>query len=381
MRSIGKRGGYKETLDCYLPPEYSAVVISKGHNDTEELARYHLSGEQEKNIRKSFRKPDELPKILIVTEKLLIGYDAPVLYCMCLDKPMRDHVLLQAIARVNRPYEDEDGRQKPAGFVLDFVGIFDKLENALKFDSKDVAGAIQEIDLLKEEFTRMMEEARRDYLLLITYGSPDKVLENILEHFRDQERRHDFYRFYKELANIFEILSPDAFLRRYLDDYEQLTRMYKLLRSSCEPGISPDRELTRKTARLVQQHTKSSAIKETMETYEINENLLEKLKGMQESDTVKVFNILKSIEQIVSQQAQTVPYLIAIGERAEEIARVYQERQITTQETTFASEAAKPRAVVQSAYEKLPGQVEARGSLRRRVQGRVLKSGYLSGFL
>jgi type I restriction enzyme, R subunit len=57
---------------------------------------------------------------------------------MYLDKPMRDHVLLQAIARVNRPYEDEYGRAKPAGFVLDYVGIFEKLEKALAFDSQDV---------------------------------------------------------------------------------------------------------------------------------------------------------------------------------------------------------------------------------------------------
>ena len=47
---------------------------------------------------------------------------------MYLDKPMRDHVLLQAIARVNRPYEDEQGIRKPCGFVLDFVGIFDNLK-------------------------------------------------------------------------------------------------------------------------------------------------------------------------------------------------------------------------------------------------------------
>ena len=50
-----------------------------------------------------------IPKILIVTQKLLTGFDAPILYCIYLDKPMRDHVLLQAIARVNRPYEDNDG--------------------------------------------------------------------------------------------------------------------------------------------------------------------------------------------------------------------------------------------------------------------------------
>ncbi|GAW92770.1 type I restriction endonuclease subunit R [Calderihabitans maritimus] len=323
---------YKEALDRYLPPEYSEVVISKAHNDPPELARYHLSDEKEKRIRKSFRKPDELPKILIVTEKLLTGYDAPVLYCMYLDKPMRDHVLLQAIARVNRPYEDENGRQKPAGFVLDFVGIFEKLEKALEFDSQDVEGTIQDLDLLKEHFAQMMADARKEFLSLITDGSPDKAAEKVLEHFRDQEKRHDFYRFFKELANIYEILSPDSFLREYLGDYDQLARMYRLLRSAYEPGVSVERELTRKTARLVQEHTQSGTIKDTLDIYEINEELLEKISQSNENETVKVFNILKSIEHAVAKNVHHVPYLITIGERAEQIARAYQERQLTTQE-------------------------------------------------
>ena len=63
---------------------------------------------RERQIRKSFTKLEQYPKILIVTEKLLTGFDAPVLYAMYLDKPMRDHTLLQAIARVNRPYENPD---------------------------------------------------------------------------------------------------------------------------------------------------------------------------------------------------------------------------------------------------------------------------------
>jgi type I restriction enzyme R subunit len=99
----------KEALDRYLAPEYSRVVISPAHNDPSQLARYHLIENEEKRIRKAFLKPDELPKILIATEKFLTGYDAPLLYCMYLDKPMREHVLLQAIARVSRPHEDKRG--------------------------------------------------------------------------------------------------------------------------------------------------------------------------------------------------------------------------------------------------------------------------------
>ncbi len=96
------------------------------------LKEFHIDEKKEKDIRKNFASTDELPKILIVTEKLLTGFDAPILYAMYLDKPMRDHTLLQAIARVNRPYENEAQEMvKPHGFVLDFVGIFDKLEKAL----------------------------------------------------------------------------------------------------------------------------------------------------------------------------------------------------------------------------------------------------------
>src|SRR5439155_8146590 len=108
--------------------------------------------DDEKQVRKDFKKKSELPKILIVTEKLLTGFDAPILYCMYLDKPMRDHVLLQAVARVNRPYEDANGLVKPYGFVLDFVGIFEKIERALAFDSDLVASVISNIDVLKTLF-------------------------------------------------------------------------------------------------------------------------------------------------------------------------------------------------------------------------------------
>lgn len=71
---------YKADLDRHLPPEYSEVVISSGgKKDPASLRRYHLSEEREKKIRKAFREPDALPKILIVTEKLLTGFDAPIL--------------------------------------------------------------------------------------------------------------------------------------------------------------------------------------------------------------------------------------------------------------------------------------------------------------
>ncbi len=322
---------YKRLLDKHLPPEYSRVVISPGFNDPEELSRFHLSEEEEKRIRKAFRKPDVLPKILIVTEKLLTGFDAPILYCMYLDKPMRDHVLLQAIARINRPYEDEEGRKKPCGFVLDFVGIFDKLEKALAFDSSDIEGIVNDIEVLKTRFIEMMEQAKLNYLILIKDKSQDKAVETILEYFIDEEKRHEYYAFFKEISSIYEILSPDAFLRPYIDDYETLTRFFRILREAYEPGLSLDKEFSRKTAKLVQEFTKSGPIKPALEVYEINEETLRKIEESKASDTEKIFNLLKGISKTVITGVDESPYLISIGEKAEEIAKLFKERQLTTQ--------------------------------------------------
>lgn len=324
---------YKKELDKHLPEVYSKVVYSPGHNDKPELSMYHLSEEEEKRIRKAFRKPDELPKILIVTEKLLTGFDAPILYCMYLDKPMRDHVLLQAIARVNRPYEDEEGRKKPSGFVLDFVGIFENLEKALAFDSQDIEGVVRDIEVLKGRFTELMIEAKENYLVLLEGKAQDKAVEAVLEHFMDEEVRHEYYQFFKELSNIYDILSPDAFLRPYIEDVETLARMYRLLKENYEPGLPIDREFSRKTARLVQEHTHGGKIKPTLDVYEINEDTLRKIEESNASDIEKVFNLLKSINKVIKDNIDRSPYLISIGEKAELIAKLYKERQKGTQET------------------------------------------------
>lgn len=323
---------YKKELDKLLPEDYSKVVYSPAQNDPDTMREYYLSDTTEKQIRKDFRKPDKLPKILIVTEKLLTGYDAPILYCMYLDKPMRDHVLLQAIARVNRPYEDDDGRKKPCGFILDFVGIFDKLEKALAFDSSDIADVVKDIQVLKERFVNLIDTARSDHLVIITGKTRDKAVEALLQHFMDEEIRHGFYGFYKEISDIYEIVSPDAFLRDYIEEYDTLSRMYRILREAYEGGVLIDREFTRKTARLVQEHTHTGPIESSLEIYEIDEDTLQKIEESKASDTEKIFNLLRSIGVAVTRDIRDNPYLISIAEKAERISQLYKEQQKNTQE-------------------------------------------------
>ena len=325
---------YKEALDRYLPPEWSAVVISAGHNDQPLLKRFHLSEEEETRLRKAFRKPGENPQIFIVTEKLLTGYDAPILYCMYLDKPMRDHVLLQAIARVNRPYESEEGQRKRAGLIVDFVGVFNNLERALAFDSQDISGVVEGIEVLQERFKEQMEEARNTYIALLrtSRAESDKLAEEILLRFRDKEQREAFYRHFRELEEIYEILSPDPFLRPFLEDYQRLVEMYRLLRSAYEPHVLVDKSFLRKTAEIVQKHSLTDAVLKPTSTYELGPQALLALLGQEQPPTVKVFNLLKELHRLVGEGAHAAPYLLSIGERAEAIRRRFEEQQIDSEQ-------------------------------------------------
>lgn len=323
---------YKEALDQYMKTEESAVVISPFYNDPEHIKKYHLSEEREKTIRKEFKKSDSNPKILIVTEKLLTGYDAPILYCMYLDKPMRDHVLLQAIARVNRPYETNEGQRKISGLIIDFVGIFEKLERALAFDSKDVEGVIEDIDVLRDRFRELIKEGQQEYLSIGQGLKDDKKVEAILEYFRDKDRRDKFYKFFRELEEVYEILSPDAFLRPFMNDYDQLVEMYRLVRSAYEPGVPVDKSFLRKTAEIVQRHTHTSRIESPHEKYEIGIEALEAMAGKEESPTVKIFNLLNDIHGLTRGRGKQDPYLIPIGERAEQIRQMYENHLASAEE-------------------------------------------------
>ncbi|MDM7325058.1 MAG: HsdR family type I site-specific deoxyribonuclease [Thermus sp.] len=324
---------YKEALDRHLPPEWSAVIISAGYNDPSHLKRYHLSEEEEARLRKAFRKPGENPQVFIVTEKLLTGYDAPILYCMYLDKPMRDHVLLQAIARVNRPYESDEGQRKRAGLIVDFVGVFENLERALAFDSKDVTGVVEGIEVLRERFGALMEEGRRKYGTgKASVAEDDKLAEEVLLRFRDKELREAFYRYFRELEEVYEILSPDPFLRPYLEDYQRLVEMYRLLRSAYEPRVLVDKSFLRKTAAIVQKHSHTGAVREPQTTYQLGPQALLALLREEKPETVKVFNLLKELHRLVEDEGRTAPYLLSIGERAEEIRRRFEERQIESQQ-------------------------------------------------
>ena len=325
---------YKKALDKYLPPEISKVVYTKGLNDSELLQQHQLDKGEEGKIRKLFTKAEHNPQILIVTDKLLTGYDAPILYCMYLDKPMRDHVLLQAIARVNRPYEDKEGRRKPCGLVVDFVGVFKSLQKALSFDSKEVNAVIEDLDCLMQKFKSMMETDIKPYLSVTVKGA-DKLLEKLVyETLLDPKEREEFFDKFKEIETLYEILSPDEELRPYVGDYKNIAELYRIVKNIYKDRTEFIFDVCKKTEKLIQESADLNTFPGITKTYEINEDTLKKIKEGQDIELKNktIINLIQSIQEESKEKSKQEPYLISISERSKRIMKEFEDKQKNARE-------------------------------------------------
>ena len=283
-----------------------------------------MNENRQKTTRRKFKSPDELPKILIVTEKLLTGYDAPILYAMYLDKPLKDHTLLQAIARVNRPYEG-----KTCGLIVDYIGIFDNLQRALSFDPDDIGRGLIDIKMLKERFQDLMGQAR-EILNKVNIQDEQNRLNNITEHFFDEEKRKEFMKLFKETERSYEILSPDEFLRDYINDYKLLVQVHQIVYNQFNPEAERKRifrETLKKTEKLIREEVELRSITDSLPVYEITKDIANLVKADNISERVKVVNLHRSLIDHIERSIEKQPYLLSIYEEIEKTITQLRERQ------------------------------------------------------
>ena len=145
---------YKAVMDELIGPEASAIVMSGAQKDPPVWNVHLRDKDAEENLLDRFRDPADPLKFVIVTSKLLTGFEAPILQAMYLDKPMKDQNLLQAICRVNRTY----GQMKTHGLIIDYIGIFDDVARALDFDEKAVQQVVSNIDDLRKALPAQMQK-------------------------------------------------------------------------------------------------------------------------------------------------------------------------------------------------------------------------------
>ncbi|MGE3719474.1 MAG: DEAD/DEAH box helicase family protein, partial [Bauldia sp.] len=324
---------YKKALDKLLPPEWSVPIYTENSADIIDrplVAELQVSDEREADVRLLFKRADQNPKILIVTDKLLTGYDAPLLYCMYLDKPMRDHVLLQAIARVNRPYVDAEGVQKRVGLVVDFVGVLRELRKALQFDSSDVSGVIEDLDVLLADFQEKMAAAVKDYLDAGEGGDPDERLERVVYgRFLEPEARKAFFEAYKDIEALWEILSPSPELRDHIESYKRLAQLYAAVRNAYAEKVGFVADLAYKTKRLVEQSASQEGLGRLTKAVTFDVKTLEALRSEKGSDEGKVFNLIRGLQKEIDDDPNAAAVLQPLKDRAERILKDLEDRKTT----------------------------------------------------
>ena len=310
---------YKAVMDEIAGPEASAIVMSGGQKDPQAWSVHMRDKDAEEKLLDRFRDPADPLKFVIVTSKLLTGFDAPILQAMYLDKPMKDHNLLQAICRVNRTY----GQSKTHGLIVDYIGIFDDVAQALDFDEKAVQQVVSNIEELRKALPGQMQKC------LAFFPNVDRTVggyEGLLaaqQHLPNNAVRDKFAGEYTVLGTIWEALSPDPCLGAYAKDYKWLTQVYESVKPVSGNGRMLWHRLGAKTIELINENVHVEAVRDDVEALVLDAEVLESiLKDSNPAKKAKEVEI-KLIARLRKHAGN--PKFTELGERLEKIREKHEQ--------------------------------------------------------
>ena len=218
---------YKKALDALLgTDDQTTIVMHTSGDKADEYKAYKRTRDEEKKLLDQFRDPLSPLKFVIVTSKLLTGFDAPILQCMYLDKPMKNHTLLQAICRTNRTYNEN----KKCGLIVDFVGVFEDVAKSLAFDEESVKTIIKNMDEIKAFIPTYMQECLQFFPGVDRTIGGWEGLTAAQQCLKEEGVKTNFARHFARLSKAWEIISPDEFLAPYSNDYTWLAQVYQSVR-------------------------------------------------------------------------------------------------------------------------------------------------------
>lgn len=309
---------YKAVLDELIGPEHSAIVMHTAGGKGDEFASYKLSKDEEEKLLDRFRDPADPLELLIVTSKLLTGFDAPILQVMYLDKPLKDHSLLQAICRTNRVY---DG--KSYGLIVDYLGIFDDVAAALDFDDTAVQRVVTNIDGIKAEFPVWMAKCLGYFPGVDRTMSGFDVLMAAQECLSDNTVKDAFAADFSVLHTAWESLSPDPMLADYQQDYKWLSQIYESVKPVSGIGALLWHSFGAKTIELIHQNVVIDEVNDNLEELVLDAALLEEYLSTREPAKKSKEVEIKLIARLRKHAGD--PTFIALGERLEKLREKHEQ--------------------------------------------------------
>ena len=244
---------YQENFERFLWHE-TVVIFTGAEQDDERLKKHHRSKAQQDTLIKRFKNPTDPLKMLIVVDMLLTGFDAPIEQALYLDAPLKEHTLLQAIARVNRPFEG-----KTHGLIVDYWGVTDHLQEALKnFENEDVSHALLDISTA---ISRLEQHYRG--VLRFFPGVDVHDLEAHLKRLEDSSERDDFFAALRLFSASMNTVLPNQKALGFLPDLKRFLLVRDTAKARFERETKPDwSDIAAKVRALIESNVSAGGVQE-----------------------------------------------------------------------------------------------------------------------
>jgi type I restriction enzyme R subunit len=315
---------YKRELDKLNGPPSKIIMTSQlgeTGKDGTSWDQYYLSEEQREKESEWFKSPQDKTQLLIVVDMLLVGYDAPILQVLYLDKVITEHTLLQAIARVNRPYN----AAKQHGLIVDYCGITKELQKALAiFDEQDITDVLIPFENEVSELRSRHKESMSFFNNLKDRNN----LSEIIKKFEPINVRDDFEYAFKMFSKALDAVLPRKEANPYIEDFKFLSQKRQMLRNYYGGVAISLREDGKKVQQLIDDHIRSLKISKLMEMREVtDETFLSDVAKITKDKGAQTALIKNKAAQIISTKAHLNPvYYEKMKERLENLIREVKEK-------------------------------------------------------
>lgn len=316
---------YKKELDDLLGEEASTIVMDTNNDKEDRYKAYRRDRDAEGKVLDRFRDPKDPLKLVIVTSKLLTGFDAPILQVMYLDKPMKDHNLLQAICRTNRVYDDG----KSYGLIVDYIGIFDNVAKALDFDEASMRKVITNIEEVKEQFPALLRKCLSYFMGVDRSVDGWEGLMAAQEKLPTNKEKDAFAADYRVLNRVWNALSPDSFLAPYKTDYLWLSKVYESVKPTDNRGGLIWATLGHKTMELVHANLDVGEVHDDMDILhmdaELIDDFIEKQKDIKKTTMRVEIDLVAKIRKYSDD-----PKFVQLGEKLESLREKHERGLVTS---------------------------------------------------
>lgn len=316
---------YKKELDDLLGEEASTIVMDTNNDKEDRYKAYRRDRDAEGKVLDRFRDPKDPLKLVIVTSKLLTGFDAPILQVMYLDKPMKDHNLLQAICRTNRVYDDG----KSYGLIVDYIGIFDNVAKALDFDEASMRKVITNIEEVKEQFPALLRKCLSYFMGVDRSVDGWEGLMAAQEKLPTNKEKDAFAADYRVLNRVWNALSPDSFLAPYKTDYLWLSKVYESVKPTDNRGGLIWATLGHKTMELVHANLDVGEVHDDMDILHMDaefiDDFIEKQKDIKKTTMRVEIDLVAKIRKYSDD-----PKFVQLGEKLESLREKHERGLVTS---------------------------------------------------